>query len=53
MNPHFDPSDHGGESGDEFVFTCKFCGRPSAVDPSDQMAPPDYCHESDHLPVSR
>ena len=29
-------------------FTCKFCGLPSAVDPSDQVAPPDYCHPEDH-----
>lgn len=29
-------------------FTCRFCGRPSWVDPSDQTPPPDYCHESDH-----
>lgn len=29
-------------------YTCKFCGAPSWVDPFDQEAPPDYCHESDH-----
>lgn len=29
-------------------FKCLFCGAPSYVDPSDQEAPPDYCHESDH-----
>lgn len=29
-------------------YQCKFCGMPSWVDPSDQEAPPDYCHESDH-----
>lgn len=28
--------------------TCKFCGRPSWVDPSDQAMAPDYCHEADH-----
>lgn len=28
--------------------TCKYCGAPSYVDPSDQCPPPDYCHESDH-----
>lgn len=27
---------------------CKYCGVPSHVDPSDQVPPPDYCHESDH-----
>lgn len=31
-------------------FVCKFCGSPSDVDPSDQSAPPDYCHESNHKP---
>ena len=29
-------------------FICKFCGAPSWIDPSDQWAPPDYCHEADH-----
>lgn len=29
-------------------FTCKFCGQPSYLEPVDQEAPPDYCHESDH-----
>lgn len=28
--------------------TCKFCGAPSWIDPSDQTMPPAYCHESDH-----
>lgn len=32
----------------EQPYRCKFCGAPSWVDPSDQDAPPDYCHESDH-----
>jgi hypothetical protein len=32
----------------EAPFSCKYCGRPSWVDPSDQSPPPDYCHESDH-----
>lgn len=32
----------------EAPFTCKYCGAPSWVDPSDQSPPPDYCHESDH-----
>ena len=27
---------------------CKFCGEPSAVDPSDQIPPADYCHPEDH-----
>lgn len=29
-------------------FTCKYCGRPSWIDPSEQLPPPDYCHPSDH-----
>lgn len=29
-------------------FTCKYCGSPSWIEPSDQSLPPDYCHESDH-----
>ncbi len=29
-------------------YTCKFCGAPSWLDPSEQAPPPDYCHESDH-----
>lgn len=29
-------------------YICKYCGAPSWVDPSDQMPPADYCHESDH-----
>lgn len=29
-------------------FTCKFCGRGSWVDPSDQEQPADICHESNH-----
>lgn len=29
-------------------FKCVFCGAPSWIDPSDQLPPPDYCHESDH-----
>lgn len=28
--------------------TCKHCGLPSWIDPSDQSPPPDYCHEIDH-----
>jgi hypothetical protein len=28
--------------------TCKFCGCPSHIDPSDQSPPQDYCHPSDH-----
>ena len=32
----------------EAPFTCKYCGRPSWIDPSDQSPPPDYCHEIDH-----
>lgn len=27
---------------------CKFCGRPSWVDPADQTMPPAYCHSEDH-----
>ena len=29
-------------------YTCKYCGMPSWIAPSDQSPPPDYCHESDH-----
>lgn len=29
-------------------FTCKYCGSPSYLAPSEQSPPPDYCHESDH-----
>lgn len=32
----------------EAPFTCKYCGMPSWIDPSDQSPPPDYCHEIDH-----
>jgi hypothetical protein len=30
-------------------YTCRFCGAPSAFEPIDQSAPPDYCHPDDHL----
>lgn len=38
------------QEGDEDaeIFVCKFCGQASRIDPSDQEAPPDYCHPSDH-----
>lgn len=29
-------------------YICKYCGRPSHVDPADQVRPSDYCTESDH-----
>ena len=29
-------------------YMCKFCGAGSYLEPCDQSAPPDYCHESDH-----
>lgn len=29
-------------------YLCKYCGAPSWYEPSEQEAPPDYCHESDH-----
>ena len=32
----------------EAPFTCKYCGLPSWIDPSDQSPPPDYCHEIEH-----
>ena len=32
----------------EAPFTCKYCGLPSWIDPTDQSPPPDYCHEIDH-----
>ena len=34
------------------AFTCKHCGSPTAVDPSDQTAPADYCQEADHQPMT-
>lgn len=42
------------EAADSPPHTCKFCGAPSWLDPSEQDPPPDYCHESDHgSPESR
>lgn len=32
----------------EAPFQCQYCGRPSYVDPADQLCPPDHCHEIDH-----
>lgn len=32
----------------EAPFTCKYCGQPRWIDPSDQSPPPDYCHDIDH-----
>lgn len=29
-------------------YKCLFCGKPSEVDPSDQVRPADQCHEEDH-----
>lgn len=29
-------------------YLCRFCGAPSWIPPSEQTAPPDYCHPSDH-----
>lgn len=29
-------------------YTCRYCGRPSWLEPIDQSPPPDYCHDSDH-----
>ncbi len=29
-------------------FRCLFCGASSWIEPSDQVIPPDYCHEGDH-----
>ena len=31
------------------MYTCKYCGRPSQIDPSDQPRPVDYCHDDDHM----
>lgn len=28
---------------------CQFCGAPSEYEPSEQTAPVDYCHPSDHV----
>ena len=36
------------EAADKAPFTCRYCGSSSWLDPVDQTAPPDYCHESDH-----
>lgn len=30
------------------IYQCKFCGAPSARDPSDQDMPVDYCWPEDH-----
>jgi len=30
------------------IYQCKFCGAPSARDPSDQDMPVDYCWQGDH-----
>lgn len=30
------------------TFTCKYCGSPTEVDPSDQTPPADYCQQADH-----
>lgn len=35
-------------SPSEPPFKCRYCGAPSWVDPSDQVTPPTFCHESDH-----
>jgi len=32
----------------EAPHTCKYCGLPRWIDPSDQSPPPDCCHEIDH-----
>lgn len=29
-------------------YRCLFCGAPSWREPSEQVPPPDYCHEEDH-----
>jgi len=29
-------------------YLCLFCGAPSWREPSEQVPPPDYCHEEDH-----
>lgn len=29
-------------------FKCTYCGRPSWVDPADQVPPSDYCQDIDH-----
>lgn len=30
------------------IYQCKFCGAPSAKDPSEQDMPVDYCWPEDH-----
>lgn len=32
----------------EAPFRCTYCGRPSWIDPADQVPPLDYCHDIDH-----
>ncbi len=47
--PKFQFNESGFLVGEqEAPFTCKYCGQPSWIDPSDQSPPPDYCHEIDH-----
>jgi hypothetical protein len=43
-----DDQEHAERMGLEKAFQCKSCGAPSAVDPSDQSPPPDYCQPGDH-----
>ena len=32
-------------------YRCQYCGMPSWVEPAEQIAPVDYCHDDDHEPI--
>lgn len=42
------PFDRRGVCDPEPPYRCRFCGAPSWREPSEQTAPPDYCHPEDH-----
>ena len=46
--PQVQPANLLLEDEDKPMYTCKFCGAPSAREPSEQEMPPDYCHPEDH-----
>jgi len=37
------------QENDDEVFCCKFCGRQTFIDPSDQCPPADYCSTDGEL----
>ena len=47
--PQVQPANLLLEDEDRPMYTCKFCGAPSAREPRDQEMPPDYCHPEDHM----